>query len=295
VAVIEKSVCQAVLVGAENEEFAPAVERVLRAHVTLNNNGRKPRHKLEACEEYTLDGVCMEGSPRDLLKTCHCMDEALRKDDHLPPRAGNMLFYGPPGTGKTALAHYIAKQLDRECIVKKASDLISKWVGETEQQIAEAFRRAEADGAVLVVDEADSFIYSRDMAQRSWETTQVNEFLTALEECRGFCICTTNRRDNLDAAAMRRFSHKVPFTYAGEEQLTALYASLLAPLVNKPLTREGELLLRGMKRLTPGDFYAVKAQYWLNKQGTVETCELLERLRHEQYVKLDSRNGKMGF
>jgi AAA+ superfamily predicted ATPase len=98
----------------------------LRAHVILNNNGHKPRHKLEAGEEYTLDGVCMEGSPRDLLKTCHCMDEALRKNDHLPPRAGNMLFYGPPGTGKTALARYVAKELDRECIVKKASDLISK-------------------------------------------------------------------------------------------------------------------------------------------------------------------------
>jgi SpoVK/Ycf46/Vps4 family AAA+-type ATPase len=112
------------------------------------------------------------------------------------PGAGTMLFYGPPGTGKTALARYIAEVLERECIVKPVSELQSMWVGETEKNIARAFQQAEADGAVLVFDGADSFIYTRDTAQQSWETSQVNEFLTCLEECRGFCICTTNRREH---------------------------------------------------------------------------------------------------
>jgi AAA+ superfamily predicted ATPase len=179
--VIEKSVTQAKQLKCGKKGFYATVERVLRAHVTLRCNGAKPRVKPQASADYTLEGVCMEGSAQDLLNTCRRIDERLRSNKHLNPGDGTMLFYGPPGTGKTALARYIAKELDRECIVKKASDLLDMYVGKTEQHIAAAFQEAEKEGAVLVIDEADSFIYSRDIAQQSWETTQVNEFLTWLE------------------------------------------------------------------------------------------------------------------
>ena len=116
------------------------------------------------------------------------------REMNLPrPGLGTMLFYGPSGTGKTALARYIAKELGRECLLKRASDLLNPYLGMSEQNVAEAFREAERDGAVLVIDEADTFLFSRDTAQRSWETSLVNEFLTALEECRSFCTTQIGR------------------------------------------------------------------------------------------------------
>jgi SpoVK/Ycf46/Vps4 family AAA+-type ATPase len=294
-AVIEKSVAQAKRLGGGKKEFGSAVEQALRAHLTLSRNGNKPRIKPQPSAEYTLDGVCMEGSAAELLRNCRRIDSLLRCDGHLRPGGGTMLFYGPPGTGKTALARYIAKELDRECVVKRASDLLSPWVGVAEQQVADAFQQAESKGTVLVIDEADSFIYSRDIAQRSWETTLVNEFLTGLEECRSFCICTTNRRDNMDVAAMRRFSFKVPFTYAKPEQIGALYASLLAPLVKSKLKPEEDRELRAMSRLAPGDFHAVRSQYWLAEPEAFSHKELLNALRSEQKMKLDGTERQIGF
>ena len=141
----------------------------------------------------------------------------------LPPGCGAMLFYGPPGTGKSALAHHIARMLNRECLVRRASDLLNMYVGESEKNIARTFAEAERSGALLLIDEADSFIFSRDTALHNWEHTLVNEFLTSLERFRGLCVCTTNRRESMDAAAMRRFSFKVAFTHAGSAQCQALY------------------------------------------------------------------------
>jgi hypothetical protein len=99
----------------------------------------------------------------------------------------------------------------------------------------------------------------------------------------------------MDAAAMRRFSFKVEFTYAKPEQIRALYASLLAPLAVRDLYPEEEQALRFMTRLTPGDFHAVRSQYWLNDLKSVNTPELLERLKHEQRIKLDKNQNRMGF
>lgn len=295
VAVIEKAVRQAKRLKVKKKDFASTVERVLRAHLTLSNGGAKQRKGGKSGEEYVLDGVCMTGSAEDLLGQCRRVDAMLRDGRPVRPGGATMLFYGPPGTGKTALARHIAKELERECVVKRASDLLSMWVGGTEKNIADAFARAEEKGDVLVIDEADSFIYSRDIAQRSWETSQVNEFLTALEQCRGFCICTTNRRDNMDAAAMRRFSFKMEFTYAGPEQVKALYDALLAPLAASPLSRTEENSLLAMNRLTPGDFNAVKSQRWLDEPGTVPAAELVEALRREQDMKLDQQARRVGF
>ncbi|MCL1986194.1 MAG: ATP-binding protein, partial [Betaproteobacteria bacterium] len=159
-AVIEAAIVRSKEIGVKKTEFAASVERFVRAHNTLRRNGRKERvKKAEAGQDYSPEGVCMEGSMAELLQACREADAELRDRNILPPASGNMLFYGPPGTGKTALARYIAHELDRECVVKRASDLLSMWVGESEKQVADAFARAEDDGAVLVIDEADSFIY----------------------------------------------------------------------------------------------------------------------------------------
>ena len=98
-------------------------------------------------------------------------------------------------------------------ITKRASELMSKWVGETEQQIAEAFSEARATGAFLIFDEADSFLADRRGASRNWEISQVNEILSQLETHDLPYACTTNLADRLDPAAARRFLFRATFRY----------------------------------------------------------------------------------
>src|SRR5690606_27792777 len=124
---------------------------------------------------------------------------------------GALCFYGAPGTGKTALGEYIAEHLGRPLIIKQASDLVSKYVGETEQNMAAMFREASDEKAVLLLDEADSFLLDRRGAQRSYEVTEVNEMLQQMERHDGVFICTTNLLDRIDQAALRRFTFKIKF------------------------------------------------------------------------------------
>ena len=96
-------------------------------------------------------------------------------------------------------------------MVKQASDLMSKYVGETEQNMAAMFREAEAEKAVLLLDEADSFLQDRRGAQRTYEVTEVNEMLQGMERFDGIFVCTTNLLDRIDQAALRRFTFKIRF------------------------------------------------------------------------------------
>lgn len=293
--VMEMSVSQAAkLCGRKRSAFVPTLRRVVDSYETLKRDGGKPCKKVSVAPHYDPRGVSLEGSVEQLERKLTRLDSVLRQGGETESGASTMLFYGPPGTGKTALARYLADRIDRECRVVRASDLLGPFVGMTEANIAEAFREAEQADAVLVIDEADSFLFPREMATRSWETTQVNEFLTALEECRGFCICTTNRRESMDQAVMRRFSHKVAFTYSKPEQVQALYDALLAPMVKEPLPvdLEGELL--AMHRLTPGDFHAVRAQM-LNAEEDVDHADLVCALRKEQGLKLEGSARGLGF
>jgi SpoVK/Ycf46/Vps4 family AAA+-type ATPase len=96
-------------------------------------------------------------------------------------------------------------------MIRQASDLASKFVGETEQNMARMFEEATTEQAVLLLDEADSFLRSRRRAERNYEVTEVNEMLQGMERFAGIFICTTNLFDDLDEAALRRFTFKIRF------------------------------------------------------------------------------------
>ena len=137
-------------------------------------------------------------------------------------KSGRLCLYGPPGTGKTAYARWLAEQMEVPLIVKRASDLMSKWVGENEKNIARAFREAEQEGAVLLIDEVDGFLQDRRDAQRSWEVTLVNEMLTQMESFSGVFVASTNLMQGLDQAALRRFDLKVKFDFLKSQQAEEL-------------------------------------------------------------------------
>ena len=176
-------------------------------------------------------------------------------------RAGRICLYGPPGTGKTAYARWLAERLELPLQVKRASDLMSPWVGETEVNIARAFRSAAQEGAVLLIDEVDGFLQDRRSAQRGWEVSQVNEMLTQMESFPGIYIASTNLMGQLDQAALRRFDLKVRFGYlkpASSFELLCRYAVTLGLAMPQAAdkARVGRL-----DRLTPGDFAVVARQH----------------------------------
>lgn len=125
------------------------------------------------------------------------------------------------------------------------------------------------------------------MAVRSWEVSFVNEFLVNLEECKCFCICTTNRINELDPASVRRFSYKIKFDYSGSSQVLALYNSLLKPLCRTELPLELVRELKTFTRLTPGDFHSVRSQYGslLSNEKTATHEILIAALRREMSMK----------
>jgi transitional endoplasmic reticulum ATPase len=200
------------------------------------------------------------------------------------PSDFSLLLTGPPGTGKTALAAHLAERLDRPLAVKRTSDLLSKWVGETEANIAEAFAAAREEGAVLLFDEADSLLLDRGDAQHSWEITQVNELLTWMDAHPLPFVAATNFARRLDPAALRRFVFKI-----GLRPLSAEAAARAWRLFFGAAPPAG---LEELGGLTPGDFAVVKRQ--LRYRKAPRPHEILALLEAEVRAKPE-RASKIGF
>jgi len=171
-------------------------------------------------------------------------------------------LYGPPGTGKSELGRYLEATLKKTLIMKKASDLVGAFVGQTEQQLAAAFDEAKQGNAILMIDEADSFLGARSGAHQQWEISQVNELLVQMEEFKGILIMSTNFMDHLDNAALRRFDFKIRFDYLDFDQCWAFFNRLLGMHQEQPFAAinvEGyESRLKRLSLLTPGDFATVE-------------------------------------
>ena len=196
-----------------------------------------------------------------------------------PDSAGALCFYGAPGTGKTALAHYLAQELGLPLHARRASDILSPYVGETEQKIAQMFRQAQQDGALLLLDEADSFLSERQSAKNSWEVTAANEMLTQMERFDGLFICSTNLMQRLDQASLRRFTLKIKFDFLKPEQRWTLFFAH-ATRVNRVHEAKYRAMLDQLHNLTPGDFATVRRQAKLIGV-TLTADELITRLKHE--------------
>ncbi len=173
---------------------------------------------------------------------------------------GNLWFYGPPGTGKTAFAEVLAEALDRELVVRQASDLIAPYLGETEQNLARLFRDTDPTQTVLLLDEVDSFLTDRRQARHSWERTQVNELLQQMERYDGIFIAATNLMAGIDGAALRRFDFKLHFRALTAAQRLALFAREALGDPTAVVAPDLVGYLEGLPGLTPGDFANVCRQ-----------------------------------
>jgi transitional endoplasmic reticulum ATPase len=203
------------------------------------------------------------------------LERALARRD--APRDVSLCFYGPPGTGKSAFARHLAAAIGMDPLLKRGSDLLSKWIGETEQRIAAAFAEARHDGRFLIIDEAEAFLWSRAGANRSWEVSMVNELLTAMEQHTLPFACTTNHLDSIDPAALRRFSFKVKFDFMTQDQARKAYKRFFG--------RSAPSALGELTALTPGDLAVVAKKLWVLDGGACDDATILQMLEQEVAVK----------
>ena len=176
-------------------------------------------------------------------------------------RTGRLCLYGPPGTGKTAYGRWLAEQLGIPIMVKRASDLMSMWVGGNEKNIARTFLQAEQERALLLIDEVDSFLQDRRGAHSGWEVSMVNEMLTQMESFSGIFIASTNLMSGLDQAVLRRFDLKVKFDFLRPEQTWELLRRHCAALNLAEPQPELQPRVARIGQLTPGEFAAVSRQH----------------------------------
>lgn len=275
---------RAMLAGGRPALMEALIERQLKnADVALGT--REQAKGRRSVTTYDLDMLNVESRfelPRIL--------EALKARGH-----GNLCFYGAPGTGKTALAEHIATAVEQPLMVKQASDLMSKYLGETEQNMAAMFKEAELEKAVLLLDEADSFLQDRRGAQRTYEVTEVNEMLQGMERFNGIFICTTNLLESLDQAALRRFTFKIKFMPLTRMQRQTMFLTEALAGDAALLTVDLSARLAQLSQLCPGDFAAVKRQTDI-LAAVFTPDEFMSQLEAEHRIKPEVREARgIGF
>ncbi len=266
-AVAANAVRAAALAGGGEREIEQAISGVLQLlHIyprPLESDGCDFDLRMVNCDE-DLEGLA----------------ERLSRIDG--PRNWSLCLYGAPGTGKSLFARYLANRLGLEVMQRRASDLLSMWVGESEKQIAEAFASARAQNSMLVIDEADSLLSDRRSAVRSWEVTQVNEMLTWMENHPLPFVCTTNLMDRLDQASLRRFTLKLRFDALNPFQAALAFQHFFGITAPRRLA-DG---------LTPGDFATVRCKRDL--LGAKDPSVLADWLDQEAEAK-GTRTKPIGF
>jgi SpoVK/Ycf46/Vps4 family AAA+-type ATPase len=218
---------------------------------------------------------------------------------------GTMLLYGKPGTGKSAFVAALGESIRRPVVVRRASDVLSMWVGGTERLLAAAFRQARAAGAILFLDEADGFLEDRRSASHRWELTQTNELLQQIEGFDGILACATNLVERIDGAAFRRFALKIRFEPLRPEQGRRLVLRTLGSLgCDLPAEADLEKASAALARvgpLTPGDFAAVARRLRLLSTRTsgsvspIDAFRIIEELKQETALGIRARRAPIGF
>ena len=182
----------------------------------------------------------------------------------------SLLLHGVPGTGKSAFARFLANRSERDLIVRSGSELLGPYVGQTEQAIASAFEEAADGNAILLIDEADDFMFDRATARQSWEASMVNEMLRQMDASSVRFIATTNRAGMLDTATARRFSIAVEFKPMTTDQARAMFLATFG--------QDAPARLDAIGALTPGDFAQIASRAKLlgvEHHGTI--CGWLEQ------------------
>ena len=198
-----------------------------------------------------------------------------------------MLFSGPPGTGKTMAAEVIASDLKVDLLKIDLSQIVSKYIGETEKNLRQLFAQATSVNAILLFDEADALLGKRSAvkdAHDRYANTEVAYLLQKMEEYPGISILTTNLRQNIDEAFTRRMRFIIEFPFPEDEDRLRIWQTVWPREV--PLASDVDLpRLAQLFRLSGGSIrnIALSAAFLASEQGEpVAMRHLMRATRREQ-------------
>lgn len=185
---------------------------------------------------YTLDDLKLEQSQKNIIQDiCNQVEyrQKVLEDWNLRSKYAygtsvSAIFSGPPGTGKTMAVHVMAGMLGLELFKVDLSQIVDKYIGETEKKLEEVFNKAEQSNMILFFDEADSIIGKRSEVKDSkdkYANTEVSYLLQKIEEYDGIVILATNYSQNIDAAIMRRIRFTVHFPLPDETTRKEIWKS----------------------------------------------------------------------
>ncbi len=213
---------------------------------------------------------------------------------------GSLLLAGPPGTGKTQLGAEIARRLGRELVYKTASDINTKWYGESERNVARLFSECDIASEVLFLDEADTLLGARESAGQRADRAVTAEFLRHLDSFPGVFVCATNHAAEFDAALMRRFVFRLRFLPLDEDQRQRLlWESAIdwrpdGGAALPALPPDLQPRLQRLDQLTPGDFANV-AKRFRSLEIQADRTQWIDELELEQQAKPGAARGAIGF
>lgn len=277
---------------SNKESALKQIRTMLASHEKVTLMGMVKNMKVKDFKSYALNGLNCSESPEAVISSLKRYETLKVGDKTRYNQSVSLLLYGMPGTGKSEFVYYLGHTLGKEVILRRASDIQSMWVGQTEKNIAGAFQEAQENAGILFFDEADTFLFPRKDAVRSWEKSFTNEILTQLEGYSGIVAFATNDMDGLDHAALRRFKFKIEFRPLTSEGVLDFYNILFKPLLpeDSPLSDEDVRELKGINNLTPGDFAAVRDKHLFSDPSSITHKLLIHDLIEEtRYKKAEKR------
>jgi hypothetical protein len=207
------------------------------------------------------------------------------------------LFAGGSGTGKSLAAEVIAHELELDMYRIDLAGVVSKYIGETEQNLRRVFDAAEEGGALLMFDEADALFGKRSEVRDShdrYANIEVSYLLARLEDFRGVALLATNMRHALDDAFLRRLRFIVTFPFPGPAERAKLWARAFpaqAPVAELDIDRLAGLAASGgMIRNI-----ALNAAFCAAGQGAEVTMELVLEMARIEFRKLGRHVDDAGF
>ena len=246
----------------------------------------EPRHGwndlvLPATQLEQLAAICSQAKHSSIVYGAWRFEEKLSLG-----RGLNVLFCGPPGTGKTMAAEVIASDLGVPLLKIDLSQIVSKYIGETEKNLRQLFDQASSANAILFFDEADALLGKRSDvkdAHDRYANTEIAYLLQRMEEYAGIAILTTNLRQNIDAAFTRRMRFIVDFPFPEDEDRLRIWRSVWPAEV--PFAEDVDLACIARQfRLSGGSIrnVALSAAFQAAEQGApVSMHHLMHATRRE--------------
>jgi len=200
------------------------------------------------------------------------------------------LFTGPSGTGKTMAAAAIATELELDLLRVDLSNTLSKYIGETEKNLERIFLAAERGNAVLLFDEANALFGKRADVRSShdrYSNIEVSYLLQRIEEYQGVAILTTNLRNNMDEAFLRRLNFAVEFPFPGEEHRLQIWQKVFPP--KAPLGPDVDLPAAARQfRISGGSIknISLNAAFLAAQEGGPIRMNHLVQATRREYVKM---------